>query len=282
MTSEQDKRWRELAQPGILAVQAGDADTLNGIWAANKRLRAYMPDWAIQQRYDLVWDVAKRHNEYLATFTVRVEVAATGISVLHSSRKSLLVVYRRVYFRYIYEMLKPIVEWAIATGAYDKFPYSFGAVQKVHRLCAEVLEALNESPAAASAIWASLDVKEKTPPELTPSEESCGYPGLVTLVRMAELCHWDGMPFLQESKPWWKWPREKQATWKSPGDAGVVNLALLLQYWPIWGPECEIQAAGVLCSNRIAQAFLAALEAECPTPDWLPRTLNPAHCHDLL
>ncbi|MGC4043169.1 MAG: hypothetical protein QM758_05150 [Armatimonas sp.] len=281
MTPEQDQQWRELAQPGILAIREGHADTLDGIWKANGRLRAYMPAWAVQQRYDLVWDIAKRHHEYLFPFTDCVEIAATGIYVLYGSRENLLVVYRRVYFRFIYEMLKPIVDWAIAAGVYDKFPKEFVPLHQVCLLCAEVLEILNTSGSvvAASKVWASLDLVGEPLPKETCLEENSGYVAGGSVFRVAELCHWGGKPFLRNSEPWWKWPRKRRATWKWPQEAGVTGLMILLQHWPVWSAECDIQATGILCSNRIAEVFLVGLEAECPPPDWLPRDLEGVAFH---
>lgn len=263
MTLEQNERWKKAIQP--LDYLDFHALSHTGLQETAQRLASWgAPGWAIQLRESLVamslapLKPLERRNEIVLegwhpTFGLRSEVALLGIQIFHPDAQKRQDIYSRVLARFALEAIHPFIEYAQRSSP---------VLQEGYKPIAEL---------SVFFAW-FLAPPPKDFPDVPhfpqePMDESSREKVEIYWARymgnhlLKEACTILG--FRGEAVPH-AWTNTR----KDSIDHAIIYLNRQHQ-WRMGGAENNKYLANF--TEPIADAFLTALEAECPPPDWLPR-----------
>ncbi|MGC4043239.1 MAG: hypothetical protein QM758_05500 [Armatimonas sp.] len=268
MTQEQNEQWQSAINP--LDYLDFHALSEAGSCESETRLATWgVPAWAVKLRAQLItlgW--LKSINEmWVPSFALRSETALIGLQIRYPTHTLAELTYPRLFIRFITIVLRPFVEYAQQADWYRRNGYK--PLIKLYQLCERYraignvagwpkylepfpkrvlreflascpplpwdrIKSESEESAASEIYWAyyhSQDLLKAIPSLLNPNASTI---------------------------------RDKSVT--SAPARFAHNMAT--QYMLGLEDSTERERKH---TDRIAAAFLAALEAECPPPDWLPR-----------
>lgn len=212
-----------------------------------------VPGWAIQLRGHCVQQGWKARETWGPEFALHSEAALTGVQLHYPANGARVGVYRRVLLRFFHEALTPIVK--LAKEGDDRQRNGYQLLIRVHELC-QCLLAQPYNPAGVNyAAWT------KARKEADPEGDQYLDEIVVSLdLGIIMLGEWQHIVFFPECwQAWWN-----QSHHKEVGKL-VKYLNWLYRQWEKEKPHVTFD------SKWIADAYLTALESECPAPDWLPQ-----------
>lgn len=257
MTQEQNEQWqRAFPTQDYLGSYALSK---KGLEAATERLqRSGVPDWAVRLRNNLISEGQAVREPWVPQFALRSEASMLGLQLLYSDGLERFGgdwVSIHVRLRFLHEVLRPFVEYAeqldneqraLLRSCYQPLIQVYRITDFVDippegHIFKEVLERAKE-------LWLRLDDNSED------LESAEGKDALQLSWKLTE--EWD--------------PRRR--------DIDTVRLSLYRQHHWRLGKDPHDQSARLeyhhpkqRYQHFLATAFLTALEAECPPPDWLPR-----------
>mgnify|MGYP001551085187 CR=1 FL=1 len=244
--------------PVGLGVIEGYALTEKGLRESAQRLgQLGVPGWAIQLRTLLLFWGLEQGAPWHPMFAFQSEAMLVGIQLRYpesADRIALYTLYKRVFVRFAQEALRPFVEHANHADAFQKAGYAhlIDLSMRCERFAAPT----------GSASWPK-------PSELSPypsyDEEK---PETVEFFWAHSLADELDVTIYSIVSP------PETFSWESSRSSDLEHLLELLNrqhQWRIDGQEAESLTDGPYYTEPIASAYLAALEAECPAPEWLPR-----------
>ncbi|MGC4043457.1 MAG: hypothetical protein QM758_06600 [Armatimonas sp.] len=263
MTSEQSAQWKDAIEP--LDYLDFHAVTLAGLQETAQRLASWgAPGWAIQLRESLIdlptspVMILQQRDEvdlkmWHPRFALRSEVALIGIQIFYPSTYELEVVYSRVLARFALEALRPFVEYAQTTSP---------ALQEGYRQVMELTSFFEwllmpppkDFPDLPHFPLMSIDYSSPESMEIYGARRMGNY-------LLQEVCSILG--FREEAT---------RHTWTS---LRTVSIKVLIgnfnsqHRWRAGGLGGEVREDVSSYAELVADAFLVALESECPPPDWL-------------
>ncbi|MGC4043238.1 MAG: hypothetical protein QM758_05495 [Armatimonas sp.] len=267
MTQEQNEQWQQAINP--LDYLDFHALSTEGLSASYARLTSLpVPAWGCELRTLLIgldWSDKKKEAR-VPEFALRSEVALVGLAVGNPSPAEAEAVYHRLLVRFVWETLHPFVEYAQQADRYRKDGYK--PLVKLHQLCecfdkegGAMRWPRHLEPFSKRVLNPFLErisgTFDKTGEQEIHSARDLSYKlhGTLTSILRSKVSIQGELPY-----PW--------------GVTGLVG-NLVGQHDQI---QCNDPNYGETSADTytylIASAYLAALEAQCPPPDWLP-TLCP-------
>lgn len=238
MTPEQEEQWRTAINP--LDYLDFHALSETGLRASARRLRKdnSAPGWAIMGRRYCIVQAWEEGKSWVPQFALRSEVAMAGLALLYPQWDARALLYRRLLLDFLYLALAPFAE-------------NLEPLDGVRDLC--LLSSTEEQT------W-----KER---QLLLRRVHSAYKRSLDLycLHVADRCI--GILRRILFPPPEKW-------WKDSGLYLVDHLAWLYKQRTEYGSFARSKRASLREQNPyhpVANAFLAALEAKCPPPDWLTR-----------
>lgn len=232
MTSEQNKQWQKSINPlDYLDFHIYSQEGLDK-FERRMKVRKRAPGWAVQARNRFVFDGFQRTQPWVLQFALRSEVAMVGVPLLYPEFEERASLYRKLMLDFLHRAL-------IAA------PVELPELETLCTLCI--------APDFSDEEWADLRrVIRKRLAEFT------GYPA----ERVSLVVTQDCIDAVRSYREDW-WPIEVFAlpaklTWLHEARADSALPAYQLE---------EMRRIGAI--QPVADAFLTALEAECPTPDWI-------------
>ena len=244
MTPEQDEQWQAAINP--LDYLDYHALSLQGREESTARLAAQgVPGWAAQLRIYLISRDSDQMESWQPRFGLHSEAALIGIQIQYPYDADLVPVYQRLFVRFVAEALRPLAEWGRAQN--DLWRVSYPPLVALYEHCV-TLSLDREEWAWLETLFQSLSEKRKSYHAYFLALE------LLTATR-----------YLLDTEA--QLPRD---------DPKRINLKKILWYLNAlhqWRSAIEAREAfseDASHNELIASAYLTALEAECPPPDWLP------------
>ncbi|MGC4043321.1 MAG: hypothetical protein QM758_05920 [Armatimonas sp.] len=247
MTPEQNNRWRKAVR--LLDYFDFHAISPEGLAAFEKRLKADRgaPGWAIQARSYCITDGLAKSQLWVPEFALRSEIALLGLKILYPEKEDRIALYRRLLPEFLSRVLASLA---------DDYPM----LQELHKLLSAGEQSeplLSEQRKLLSDKRFELSLRDTFhQPDPDPAQQY--------VLRIASECA-ELVRLAHFAAPLQWWGR------------GGLELAAKL----IWCYEERIKFGGFSGSHLerleslgthlpVTDAFLATLEAECPSPDWLP------------
>lgn len=246
MTPEQDENWKAAIMPVALGVVEGYELTEKGLRESLRRLtdRGVSP-WAAQLRIALLF---RAFEPWHPNFALRSETALVGIQLLPYENRA-VIVYERAFLRFACEVLRPLIDYARQTDDYRRAGYK--PLIELFERCERF------TPPGNVHQWP--EAKELFPPR----GFHYGMPETIEVYHAGNM----GTELL----------RAIRAVFDPPGLTDwrrfislIDNLNQMYQ-WLQDGKVGVNFSTGPSYREAIADAYLIALEAECPAPEWLPR-----------
>lgn len=242
MDSGLDEKWKAAVMPVALDVMDGYALTWEGRAEAYGRLKALqVPAWAISLHGTYLSDLQKEQMHLLPRFLIGCETAMVGLSLTYPQSERLDAVYKNVLFRLLQEAIGLLTAWVEGTDD-ASMRKNYDLFFQLHALCSSIQPPFEVAP------WDELILRSSKRARFARQREIRSL--VNTGARLGR-----GIRF------------EKNHAHSSLTD---MFLSLLecqyrwLRTGRYYGEESYI--------HLFAQVFLAALEAECPPPEWLDGT----------
>ncbi|MGC4043278.1 MAG: hypothetical protein QM758_05700 [Armatimonas sp.] len=231
------EQWRNhrIAEAAVVSLLPEDERTafLKG---RLKDSRKRLTDWNLPE-----WTLEMRdywvpgYTEPSPDFTFRCNVGLIGLQVRHSLPEEQAETHLRLLCGFLSRALRPLIEYA-ETNKYTELRQDLEGYYQICQLCE------SEGHYQESQRW--LEIQNNFRPGWPPTSMRTRAPLLVYAFA--------------------KFVRRNFFQVKESGTLQSMNSQLLYLSEEYEG--CSLP------DNRIAQAFLEALEAECPPPEWLPQT----------
>lgn len=234
----QQTEWRAATMLMAFGVIEGHEFTQQGGTEATERLTEWgVPGWAMMLRFTLLSHGSDLVEPWQPTFAIRSEAALTGISALAPDKSDREQAYQRVFLRFMVGALRPFA--------------SPGPLRALYECC----EAF--SPAANSREWQEL---------WAAFEDQAGLEQCDEAFHALDLA----LALLQEMRAvLYPLPRLLSDSGAATDLPGMVARLNRQHQWRLEGRAGQTFAHGASYTRLIADAYLAALEAECPAPECL-------------
>ncbi len=190
-----------------------------------------LPDWTLETRD---YCASEFYKPWMPDFLFRANAILIGMNVRYGAPEEQGKPYLRLLTGFFRRLLRPLVEYA-ETVDNASLRYEYEGYYQICCLCESDDHYLD------SQRW--LDIQNHFGPS---------GPGASSRIRA---------PFLVDALV----KRVRRTCFQVDEPGALRSMESLLSYLGAEYKECS------LLENRMAQAFLDALEAECPYPDWLPR-----------
>lgn len=242
MTPEQNEKWKKTVLPIALEIHGGHGLTGDALVESFDRLENWeVPGWAAELRISILH--LGDSEPWCPNFAIRSEAALMGIQILRDNDPYLWAVYQRLFVRFVAEALRPFVEWIREHDDYRRGGYSF--LVQLFELCERLPLPVDEW----LETWRmTSDAQYRHMPEFDHAKEL-----VVELRREARI-------IFQGEVPWGS---------ARPLEPLLEHLNRQHQ-WRLEGKAATGFTDGANYTRLIADAYLIALEAQCPAPDWLP------------
>ncbi|MGC4043315.1 MAG: hypothetical protein QM758_05890 [Armatimonas sp.] len=243
MTPEQAEQWRSAINP--LDYFDFHAVSAQGLRESTERLQEWgVPGWAIQLRGDLAASGWKKNELWVPEFALRSEVALVGIQVLHRGTNP-APVYRQLFVRFVGKALRPIVEWVLERN--DSRLEGYTPLIALQAQCEKGDRSDKEGWNALGRLFKSV------------SEDREIFDAYFLALELVSVTR-----YLLDTSAEFPWESSRLINIEK-----IVGRLNQQHQWRLDGKAEERYADGPNHRGLIAQAYLAALEAECPPPDWL-------------
>lgn len=257
-----DERWQAAIMPVALGVIGDQHEfTEEGMQESVKRLSDLgVPGWASHLRLALLtwnerpWEpwgpefILPWHPD----FAIRSATALVGIQLRTPNEQDLKRTYQRLFIRFLTETLRPFMAFAQQAGKYRQGNYT--VLNDLFALCERF--ACTRQPTHQEewdALWERSESKVFAYAEEEPH---------VLVMTKAMLTVARSLLDPNDATPW---------TDSRAGALGSIIEGVTRQYqWRVDGYGSSDYLHTVLYAKLLADAYLTALEAICPTPDWLP------------
>lgn len=229
--------------PVALGVIEGHEYTEAGLDEADSRLAQWqVASWTIAVRRSCIQQMAQESSPYLPTFVVGCEVALVGLSLLPPEPGAGGVLYNTLFRRFIPEAFLPLLK-RMETASDPRLRRDYQPLIQICRLC--------NSPAlsASKRRWTSLESdmlqyrRANQPPEIAALHEL-----ISTTIFLAQYIL---------TRPESPTPRAMMPK--------LIRALSVQHQWQLHG-NLDSKSG---YTHLTAQAFLTALETQCPAPDWI-------------
>lgn len=270
MTPEQEERWREAILP-MAALLNGEQwevqRTLLALLPEQERVLHFLsilgnkpfegwgvPKWASQfWAVLLLWRLDHCTASWVPSFALRSKAALIGIPIRTPDPVAHQVIYQRVFVRFVQEALRPFAAWTEKMQPGEIWRISYKPLTALYYACESF------TPPAEPEPWSRLYQRlEKL--DRQPGSEAIRGRQLVGNLRNAILIQ------LNLEKTISSAACSLNPNWSSV----TITHGLNRQHqWRRHSKEGKSFKDGPNYTKLIATAYLTALEAECPAPDWL-------------
>lgn len=238
MTPEQNEQWKAAIQPlDYLDFHALSPEGLERFKRRTKA-RKSAPGWAVYTRNHFVSDGWQLAQPWVPEFALHSEAAMFGLRFLYPEFSDRAELYSRLLLDFLHRVMANV-------------PVDLPELQELHKLSGLTDFSKDE--------WKALELGlRKRRVEFSGSPAKYAYLGvsLACVGAVQNIC-------CSAPEQWW--------------DREVFGLSTKLTFlFDVRKDECLVPADRLAELRRtgpmqpVATAFLAALEAECPPPDWLP------------
>ncbi len=250
MTSEQMKQW----QKAIALLDYSDfyALTQAGLQESAERFaRRNVPLWIVQLREHLIAPGWAERQTWVPAFALRSEVAMVGLSLVYPNLAGSPLAWQRTLLGFLQQALQPLVEW-VESDAPQTPPASWVDDSRDQRR--RDYDPLVQIYRLGSADPLSLDTQhwEIVRQDIYLYQDYATSPHSKGALSLAAACIRLAQTILSGS--------ENQFH-----SSLVSKLIAQLTRQYQWCPASRERNA----TEQVALAYLAALEAECPPPDWV-------------
>ncbi|MGC4042419.1 MAG: hypothetical protein QM758_01290 [Armatimonas sp.] len=248
MTPEESEQWQQAINP--LDYLDHYATSWTGLRESTERLLGLgVPNWAAESRKFCMTQGMYAKEIWISEFAFRSEVALVGLQVLYPDSGERHQVHGRVLLRFLQEAFTPFAAWTLDGGRRRR--HTFGALVTLVEICG-----CAEMPDPAE--WQKLD--DEMPFEvggikLAPVQRRETSGCLLT----CSLCVMFARKYLFEGKDIQSVPLEYDPAHR------------IIDVYSDRKPGIQVcQSQGIPnVTEFVANAFLTALESECPAPKWL-------------
>lgn len=235
-----DGPWQTDVMSVVLGVLDWHELTEEGLEKSTRRLkRLHAPYWLEKFRRACIERMQRGGSvAYLPTFVIRCETAIVGICLYYRTEDACRIVYRRALFRFLREVLQPFAEWAESDSEQRRTDYRF--LSAIYAAC-ESTDRARTSP------WPELmeKIQEERKQELSLERDNA----MSAASACIEAFFGASYTIIADVPAYMVEMLERQHKWRVDGD-----------------PDSPQDY-----TELVAQAFLTAIEAECPEPEWMPR-----------
>ncbi|MGC4043271.1 MAG: hypothetical protein QM758_05660 [Armatimonas sp.] len=283
MTSEQNKQWQKAILPMALGFSEESRAAERTFATLLPRTERYtrsvkllergdhltnwgVPYWATDLRSTLIFFEFESLEPWHWEFAIRSETALVGVQILNPNDKNRLPIYQRIFVRFVAEVLRPMVEYAHPIVGYRQRGYK--PLGKLYELCEEF------TPPGNAKDWPEPD--HLFPPEtvLVQSYE-VGGAETYNVARAGHYALTEIRSIFDTGDGVIKESIECSDAWEQTSFLHDMTVCVNLMHRWRMGIDADSEAYVLnVYTEPMAQAYLAALEAECPPPDWLPRDGN--------
>lgn len=258
-----EERWKAAMMPVALGVIGDQYEfTEEGMQESVKRLTQLgVPGWASHLRIALLsWNEKPWEPwgpEYILPwhprFAIRSETALVGIQLLTPQLQDLKQTYQRLFIGFLAETLRPFMTFAQQSGKYRQGNYR--VLNDLFELCDRFAFTTRPAPQGEwDALWERSESKVFAYADEEPH---------VLVVTEAMLTVARSLLDPNDAVPW---------TNSRAGALGSIIEGVTRQYqWRVKGYGSSDYLHTVLYAQLLADAYVAALEAIRPPPDWLPQ-----------
>ncbi len=257
----------------------GLEESHDGLAASVRRhIDLEVPGWIIQLRLDLIDLLQDSASHLVSEFIVRAESAIVGLQLIHGAKtKTRVELDRCLFLGFVAEALKPIVEWSDAQDSLCQTGY--GELRAFYKLCQALPEEHNKqtwelqaeheaADRARNVIWSEYRRKHVG--------SSGPYHELGDAIELGAVLRREVEIVLYKRPAVWRacgnlsyWQRFQLVSPRNVLAPLQKQYAWIEHPFPSWHATPVGRSVTVI--ERLARAFLAALEAECPAPEWMPR-----------
>lgn len=241
LTSEQNEQWKRAINP----LDHVDFHALSddGIEAFRKRFDTgkRAPSWALTVRSHCIYEGRREAEAWVPEFAWRSEVAMAGVTILYPHPEDRVDFYRSLLVDFLHRVLAPLVEdYPTLRGLHELL----GNREQQEPLLSEQLRAIEEKRLEIASLKEWNDYTSAYGSALSMAE---------AIIKMLTLIYFD--------------PSQK---WRTRGGLALANSLTVVHTFRIECLESLSEDFPYQSPYQpVADAFLAALEAECPPPDWL-------------
>ncbi|MGC4046212.1 MAG: hypothetical protein QM758_20680 [Armatimonas sp.] len=243
-----------------------------------------VPGWAIELRSNCIAREWEAKEAWVSEFALRSVVALIGLQLRYPTQENRVDVYRRLLLGFFHKALEPFVEW-VETSDTGKHWSLYGEDwvnsenderRRIYCELVDLYDFIDELDFLPSPEeWQSKQrtITHRNPRIRRNMEEEGGREGFVMcarLVRIAEIVLFD------EPDMWWSTTGTDLAElffemhqWPNKWEAGHGPRSLMDTNSSLRPRDRHVEEEPVH-AEPVATAYLAALEAECPPPGWLP------------
>ncbi|MGC4043616.1 MAG: hypothetical protein QM758_07400 [Armatimonas sp.] len=269
MTPEQNEQWRRTILP-LTDHLTGDEwvaeRAMVALLPAKERVRRFIfifgevqlanwdvPSWAREMRLAiLIWRLDHVTEPWAMRFALRSVAALTGIQITTPGEAEQVLMFQRIFARFAQEVLRPFVEWVRQMQIGEARRDNYKPIMTLYDAYEGFIPPAGEEP------WFSLYVN------LSGMDEQGNRSEMHDCLRLAQvllgntLIQFNLVHLFSTDPP----------TWNPYSITYAINRQHQCR---LMTNEGDLYDDGPDYTEPIAQAFLTALEAECPPPDWLPR-----------
>lgn len=257
MSLEQNERWKEALMPVALGVIDGFELTHDGLRESMSRLKNRgIPGWSIQLRADCIAMGWAGRESWVPDFALRSETALVGLQLRYVEHEDRVELYRRLFVRFLHIALKPFISRATAHGGiYVPLAELYKITWRYERY-------------GDQRKWMELeDTLKRYYGNKADIEEIQSLPWLAEKLGEGQYMLWLTTECIKEVRPilfqlsdmWWHNYDSKSLT-------RLVRLFNCQHQWRLLKRKADEPER---FTDFTAEAYLAALEGECPAPEWL-------------
>ncbi|MGC4043930.1 MAG: hypothetical protein QM758_09045 [Armatimonas sp.] len=233
-----------------------------------------VPSWATLLRNRCITEGVDAKALWIFDFAFRCDIALIGIQLRYPTQQERLAAYRRLLLSFFVQGLTPVVDWV--EHQEEEARRFFRDLVDLYDLISD----LNSPPSKNE--W---QAKQRSLEHRAKAEEDL-YVSLGLCYRLVEIAL---IVLCSEPERWWnatqsdladcffevqqwpgKWRPSSPPRSRLTGVAGFFYRNDRPQLYG-WSPYHFDGPATTSDAEPVAHAFLTALEAECPPPDWLPK-----------
>lgn len=254
MTREQNEEWQAAINP--LDYLDFHAVSWEGQREAAERLVNWgVPAWAILLRNELISGGWYEEEWWVPKFALRSEIALVGLQILYPYSVATERIQQQVFVRFVEEALWPFVEHSQQAGPYLQEGYA--PLVELYALCGQY----HRYNYPSRFPWPRVR-------ELFPQRELDTHQPESREIFLADSLGRQLLQTLEQRED----PDDKRY-WDSKSVLDIERLVESLNEQHQWRNAVASGYShpdGTNYGKRVASAFLMALEAWCPAPDWLP------------
>ncbi|MGC4043458.1 MAG: hypothetical protein QM758_06605 [Armatimonas sp.] len=271
LTPEQNKQWRQAILPSathlteerwraeraflVLLPPEKQFEREEAILGGKALTNLGVPIWARRLRYAILhWRPDHLADSWITRFLLRSQAALIGIQLSTATPAQRDRSYQRVFVRFVHEALRPFAEWASQPQLEATRRKAYQPLINLYTLCDGFTPPADPEPWRLLFEDLSLLSENRGLPERRQALTLTSDLLRRTLARLS----------LDQIAPR---PVMIRPTWSTH-----TLFALNRQHqWRLDGQGGESYETGANYTELIADAYITALEAECPSPDWLPQ-----------